>query len=377
MTRSTSIAVAATLLGLFSPSVRAHELWFQPPGGPKATTVRLTFADTPDPTEAERVAEIAHAKVWGDGVPLEVERQAEGLEAKLPSARPKVLSAYAHRGVVDYGGDSFVITLGAYAQVEPLNPGDVPKLGLDEDQLRLLLVEGEGGTRKLRATWRGKPAAGIDVRTFLGDESSDSKTDASGEMPCPEFGKAGVSLLAQFREMTPGVLGGKKFTHTRYKATLNLTLAPGESTGAKVDELLSRVREVHGGTGPWAVAGYRIGERALKELGLPRHNFGLLAVHRAPAEVQYSCIADGLQAATGVSPGKLNLRLEAAPAERLSTTVTDRGSGRTLTFTLRPELVRSIRDLPAERLEAEGRRVAGLPDGDIFTVVEGKAAVGK
>ena len=367
----------ALVASCFSAPASAHELWFQPPSGPKAATLRLTFADTPDPGEAERVAEIAHAKVWGDGIPLEVERQAEGLEARLPSARPKVLSGYAHRGVVDYGGDSFIITLAAYAQAVPLVAGADPKLGLDDDQLRLFLVADEGGTRKVRATWRGKPAAGIDVRTFIGDESSDTKTDANGEIPCPEFGKAGVSLLAQFREMKPGVLDGKKFTHTRFKATLNLAPSLGGESDASVEEGLARVREVHGGTGPWAVVGYRIGERALKELGLPRHNFGLLVVHRAPAEVQYSCIADGLMAATGVSPGKLNLKLEEVPVERLGTTVEDRQSGRRLSFTLRPEFARSIRDLPMERLEAEGRRVVALPDEAIFAVVEEKTSGGK
>lgn len=218
------LCMAVALLAAGSSS--AHELWFQPPSSPRATVVRLTFADTPDPTEAERVAEIAQAQVWGDGAPLDVERQAEGLEARLPSPRPGVLSAYAHRGVVDYGGDSFLITLAAYAQVEPLAPGTTPKLGLDDDQLRLLLVTDSSGARKLRATWRGQPAAGIDVRTFLGDESTDAKTDANGELACPKYGKAGVSFLAQLREMKPGSRDGKAYTHTRYKATLNLTPAP-------------------------------------------------------------------------------------------------------------------------------------------------------
>ena len=373
------ICVKAALLAacLSASAAHAHELWFQPPSGPRAATVRLTFADTPDPAEAERVAEIAHARVWGDGKPLAVEREAEGLEAKLPSPRPKVLSAYAHRGVVDYGGDSFVITLAAYAQVEPLAPGDSPNLGLDDDQARLFMVVNESGQKNIRATWRGKPAAGIDVRTFRGDESSDSKTNANGEIPCPEFGKAGVSLLAQFREMMPGVLDGKKFTHTRYKATLNLSPAPSRSSEAVIEEQLSRVSEIHGGAGPWAVVGYRMGERALKELGLRRHSFDLSVVHRAPAEVQYSCVADGLMAATGVSPGKLNLKLEEVPVEHLGTTVEDRKSGRKLAFTLRPEFARSIRDLPIERLKAEGRRIAALEDAEMFTFVEVPPAKGK
>lgn len=80
------------------------------------------------------------------------------------------------------------------------------------------------------------------------------------------------------------------------------------------------------------------------------------------------CVGDGLNG---------GLRLEVVPVERLSTTVEDRESGRRLTFTLRPEFARSITDLTRERLEAEGRRVAALPDGDVFTVVEEKAPSGE
>ena len=132
-----------------------------------------------------------------------------------------------------------------------------------------------------------------------------------------------------------------------------------------VAERLARVREIHGAAGPWAVAGYRMGERALKELGLPRHALTLQVVHRCPAQVQYSCIADGVQAATGASPGKLNLRVEEATAEAMKTVIRDEKSGRVLTFMLKPEFVRSVVNLPHDRLEAAGRRVVGLSDDDI------------
>ena len=137
------------------------------------------------------------------------------------------------------------------------------------------------------------------------------------------------------------------------------------------DGRLAQVRAVHGGAGPWAVVGYRMGERALGDLDLPRHSFALKAVHRCPAEVQYSCIADGLQAATGASPGKMNLAVEAAPLGAMQTVVRDAKSGKSLTFTVKPELARSIQDLPRERLEAEGRRVLALPDEALFDVVRG------
>ncbi len=140
------------------------------------------------------------------------------------------------------------------------------------------------------------------------------------------------------------------------------------SDARAVGDCLARVKEVHGAAGPWAVAGYRMGQRAVRELGLPRHSFRLFVVHRTPAEVQYLCVADGLQAATGASPGKLNLTLEPASVEAMRTVISDRETGQTLTFTVRPEFARSIRDLPRDRLEAEWERVAALPDDAIFTI---------
>jgi hypothetical protein len=369
-----SMGLAGLVACLSAATVRAHELWFQPAAG-NAPVVRLTFGDSPAPGEAERVAEIAHAKVWGDGLPLEVRRHPDGLEAVLPARRPAVLSAFADRGVVDYQGDSFVIELAAYAQSRPVDATEPSNLGLDDDQLRLLLVSRGRERPVVRAVWKGKPAADVAVEIFRdpAQKPTEVRTDGRGEVPCPDLKAGPVSLLAVVFDKTAGKRQGRDYTHTRFKATLALGQdATGAALGSPADECLARVSDVHGAAGPWAVAGYRIGERALKELGLPRHSFRLLVVHRSPAEVQYSCVADGLQAATGASPGKLNLKLEEATPDRLSTAVTDRETGRTLTFTLRPEFVRSVLNLPHDRLEDEGRRVAALPDGAIFTVSETK-----
>ena len=147
---------------------------------------------------------------------------------------------------------------------------------------------------------------------------------------------------------------------------------PPAGDEAVVKERLDRVRAIHGGTGPWAVLGYRMGERAMKELDLPPQSFGVKVTHRGPAEVQYSCMADGLQAATGASPGKLNLVLEDAERDELASMVEDRKTGRKLRFVVKPELAKSITDLPFDKLAAEGERIARLPDDDLFTVVESK-----
>ena len=369
--RKSGILLVALAIALVTPPVGAHELWFHLKPGADSAVVRLTFGDTPDLNEAERVAEIAHAKVWGAGKSLEVKRLPDGLEVALPDQRPAVLSAFADRGVVTYMGQSFIIYLAAYAQARAIEPDQSANLGLNDDQVRLLLFSRDNGPPVVRASWKGKPAADAAVKIFHGPgDPTEVHTDARGEIPCPDLREGPWSLLVQVVEKTPGKRDGRDYSEIRYKATL--AISPEAAFGPAVAACLARVKEVHGAAGPWAVAGYRIGERALKELGLPRHSHKLEVVHSCPMQVQYSCMADGLSAATGASPGKLNLRLEESPVDGLKTLVSDRGRGRSVTFTLKPEFIRSISDLPGNRLEAEGRRVASLPDEAIFNVSEAK-----
>jgi formylmethanofuran dehydrogenase subunit E len=135
------------------------------------------------------------------------------------------------------------------------------------------------------------------------------------------------------------------------------------------DAMLSAVARVHGGAGPFAVAGYRMGQRALKELGRTRGDFALEVVHTCPQKVQWSCIADGLQAATGASPGKLNLTLAFVPENGgTESRVRDRESGKTIVLGLTDAFRAAYLDTPMEKLGEAGERVAALPDDDIFWV---------
>ena len=131
---------------------------------------------------------------------------------------------------------------------------------------------------------------------------------------------------------------------------------------------LDQIAFIHGGTGPFAVAGYRIGERALKEMKLARGTFTLEVVHKSPREVQFSCIADGVQAATGVSVGKLNLKMEEVSADAVETIVRDRKTGQTFVFRLKPEFVKRYWNLPHAKLSSAGKEVLSLSDDKIFSV---------
>jgi formylmethanofuran dehydrogenase subunit E len=142
--------------------------------------------------------------------------------------------------------------------------------------------------------------------------------------------------------------------------------ANGAAAGAET--ALAQVAAIHGGAGPFAVAGYRMGQRAVTELGAQRGSFDLEVVHESPAEVQWSCIADGLQAATGVSPGKLNLRLVVVDGGRTSSLVRNRRTGRVMRFTLTPAFLARFTDVPREKLAGAGADVMKLPDEEIFQV---------
>ena len=153
---------------------------------------------------------------------------------------------------------------------------------------------------------------------------------------------------------------------------LSLLLAAGGQeapTAQEVETCLSRVLDYHGHLGPWAVIGYRVGERALRESGLQRSSKDLIVVHRCPEAVQYTCMLDGLHAATGASIGKLTLKHEVVPAEQLGTVVVDRAHGRQYHFTINPELVSAILNLDHEHQISEARRVAALTDEKLFRVV--------
>jgi formylmethanofuran dehydrogenase subunit E len=142
--------------------------------------------------------------------------------------------------------------------------------------------------------------------------------------------------------------------------------APHDAPAAREADALEAVAAIHGGAGPWAVAGYRMGERALSVLGLPRGSFDLEVVHHTPHEVQLSCIADGAAAATGASLGKLNLALVDAKAEDTRTTYRRRSTGQSVTLRVTASFRARFADVPRARLGEAGREVLGLEDDAIF-----------
>jgi formylmethanofuran dehydrogenase subunit E len=60
--------------------------------------------------------------------------------------------------------------------------------------------------------------------------------------------------------------------------------APPAASADDNNEKLMAVARVHGGAGPWAVAGYRMGAYALRTLGIERGSFDFEIVHFTPRQ---------------------------------------------------------------------------------------------
>jgi len=127
-----------------------------------------------------------------------------------------------------------------------------------------------------------------------------------------------------------------------------------------------RTALIHGLAGPFAVAGYRMGEAALQRLGLKRGSLDVDVTHHSPAQVQWSCVIDGLQAATGASVGKMNLHH--VTAAEIHSVVKNRKTGQALRFELAASLVKTNLDLPYNKLYAAGLRVARMKEAEVFLV---------
>lgn len=147
---------------------------------------------------------------------------------------------------------------------------------------------------------------------------------------------------------------------------------PAEASSGSADateRALDQVAAIHGAAGPWAVAGYRMGDYALGKLGLPRGSFDLEVSHHTPKAVKYSCIADGAAAATGASAGKLNLVLVDADEAHVETTYRRKSTGQSITLRPAASFGTRFADFPREQARVLGKQVLELPAGEVFEEV--------
>ncbi len=188
-------------------------------------------------------------------------------------------------------------------------------------------------------------------------------TDANG-MARLEFKRPGLWFVRTHLIRRAAGEAAKSADWESWWASITFRVSEQPPVAVMMDE----VSAIHGAAGPWALAGYRMGLRALKELGLKRGSFDLEVIHETPMQVQYSCMADGIQAATGASAGKLNLKLKEVAPEGLRTVFRKKSTGETCVMELKPNLKARILYMPYEAFERESRVLVRLPDEEVMTV---------
>jgi len=173
--------------------------------------------------------------------------------------------------------------------------------------------------------------------------------------------------------IVPAMSGCWKETRFRMNTTrrrMGLLLAASAATVQAHDDefppVIARTAMIHGIAGPFAIAGYRMGEHALTALGLQRGSIDLEVAHFSPAQVQWTCIVDGLQAATGASLGKMNLRCTES-AETYSI-VKNRKTGRELRFEVNPKFLKAFANTPPNNLYQAGMKAADLKEAELYVV---------
>jgi len=132
------------------------------------------------------------------------------------------------------------------------------------------------------------------------------------------------------------------------------------------DPGLNRVLAIHGSSGPFAVAGYRMGQAAMKQLGLGRASGDCEVIHHAPVDVELSSVVDGLQAATGASLGKRNLLLVDSAGGESHSVVRNRKTNRQVRLTLTAGFLKAHRGMAAAAAAAAGARLIAVPESEIF-----------
>ncbi|MEW5743192.1 MAG: formylmethanofuran dehydrogenase subunit E family protein [Myxococcota bacterium] len=160
----------------------------------------------------------------------------------------------------------------------------------------------------------------------------------------------------------------------RAASLLVLCCATAASASAPPDVRLDAIAAIHGEAGPWAAAGFRMATFAMERLGVTAGKGDLLVEHRSPRAVQFSCVADGAQAATKASVGKLSLSWSEVPLEKMETVFTRPSTGARVVLRPSKRFVEAFLNAPREKARENATKVLALPDADVFEIVSTSTA---
>lgn len=222
------IQIAGLVFSLCLSSIAsAHFVWVLKSG----EKVQVCFSESAESSEPELLKNVAAAKVWAQvsgnrggssmlEVPLTLSE--ESLTGSVdPKASAIVLSH--EYGVVTKGDATFLLKYLAKQHVSPL-PGQWTAIK-DTDRLPLEVTPSWSGHKlTLTVTWKGQPAAGLEVKAAGCGIDETLTTDDKGVVRCEPKSDGVLSVRAKIVDETSGELNGEKYDSVRTYTTLTLPL---------------------------------------------------------------------------------------------------------------------------------------------------------
>ena len=260
-------------------------------------------------------------------------------------------------------------------QVEPADPNDLAYASPIGHSLEIIPSSNpctwkSSQTIEIKVLLDGHPwpAVSVELRhegEQAGDPTAKSITDENGSATFTQTKAGHGSITAHVQRVRNSI--GKPLTES-LAATLSFRVA-GTSD---VSRMLLAVRNIHGDLDPAAVLGYRMGKRALQEMKLAGGAASIEATVWAPPASPILGILDGVQAATSVSYGRENLKLERTPSPADAQAVfTDRSTNGRVVCALKrsEELVKSLVSVSdARERQMTAMWLATRDDSELFDV---------
>ena len=133
--------------------------------------------------------------------------------------------------------------------------------------------------------------------------------------------------------------------------------------------MISDAQKLHGHLGPFLVIGVRMGAIARRALSTPDDQCACLKANvKVPLFPPFSCLLDGIQAATNCTVG--NQRLIIENSEDICANFTEPSANKTVKITLKSRMAEELKKKREERslTEQYALELASTPENQLFNV---------
>jgi len=146
---------------------------------------------------------------------------------------------------------------------------------------------------------------------------------------------------------------------------------PEQEQKQELEDILRKAIDWHGHFGPFLVLGVKMGIIGIRELEAIKGNPKLRVTVMTKPSVPFSCVIDGVQAATQCTLGNRKLRLRNSP--KSVSAKFQILEGNTVTVTLNPAKQEELEKLLSEHARSEeiekiAHNVVSMPEKELFEI---------